>query len=457
MPPQPLPPPGQDASLLRTDLRYLGANSCAASNCHGGPANGRITGSESTIWSLVDPHANAFAVLYNEQSQRIARNLGLEAAHKAQVCLNCHALDAGTAHLDDENQHILADGVSCEMCHGPASQWLEPHRRAEWLDPSVWTTERKQALGFRDTKDVRARAQACAACHVGAPGRDVNHDLIAAGHPRLYFEFSAYHALLPAHWNRRDDLERHGPGLEARLWAVGQAVSAETAARLLARRASDARAPWPELAEYSCFACHHELETPSWRQAPGREFAGGRAGGLSPAQWHFAAVPSLALHPAVAAGADLDERRHALSSELARFPAVRREPIAAQANALADRLADWGVRLNNADYSAPAVQRLTKQLAASRSVAPGDWDAATQLYLAVVAVNQARVQSGDAPASPPRADDAAVYAELRQIRDLLAFPSGETSRADSPRGFRPEVAGELSGHLERIQQLIDAP
>jgi Cytochrome c554 and c-prime len=455
-----LVPPGPDAvqppsrSAELAELRYVGAGSCAASNCHGNPETRRIRGSEYTIWSLDDPHSRAFTVLYNEQSQTIARNLGLGAAHQAQVCLNCHALDATSAHIPEDDHAILTDGVSCEMCHGPAGRWLEPHRRAEWQNPAVWPRERKLATGFRDTKDVLLRTEACAACHVGAPGRDVNHDLIAAGHPRLYFEMAAYHSRMPAHWSQREDLERHGPALEARLWSVGQAVSAERAARLLAHRAGDERNPWPELAEYSCFACHHALDTPSWRQNPEREFAGGRPGGLPWGTWHFDALTSPAAHPALAGDDRLSMGRDALRTAMATFPRVPRAPIATRATALAERLAAWAVRLNEADYSVPEVERLTARLAARRDLPSGNWDAAAQLYLAVVAANQARVRSAGGVLAPSP-DDAAIYAELRQMRDLLSFSTGPaTTEAGSPREFGPDTTDQLGEHLQRIERLL---
>ena len=57
-------------------------------------------------------------------------------------------------------------------------------------------------------------------------------DLIAAGHPRLDFEFSAYHANLPKHWDRTQDKSRNQESLKARLWVAGQVASAEAAAQL---------------------------------------------------------------------------------------------------------------------------------------------------------------------------------------------------------------------------------
>jgi hypothetical protein len=46
----------------------------------------------------------------------------------------------------------------------------------------------------------------------GKPWRDVNHDLIAAGHPRLSFELSAFMATMPPHWtaHRRPRAGRRG-------------------------------------------------------------------------------------------------------------------------------------------------------------------------------------------------------------------------------------------------------
>jgi hypothetical protein len=88
-----------------------------------------------------------------------------------------------------------ADGVGCESCHGASGRWLGPHTTLGWRD-RPWPE--KAALGMRNTKDLASRARLCAGCHVGdggsddLPARDVNHDLIAAGHPRLNFELSAY-------------------------------------------------------------------------------------------------------------------------------------------------------------------------------------------------------------------------------------------------------------------------
>src|ERR1019366_8442978 len=99
-----------------------------------------------------------------------------------------------------------------------------------------------------------------------------------AGHPRLHFEFSAFHAHMPRHWPDAND--RAGkPDFEARAWAIGQLATAHAALKLLAHRAGVGAKPWPEFAEHDCLACHHNLRSPSWRQQLGY---GKRAPGAIP-------------------------------------------------------------------------------------------------------------------------------------------------------------------------------
>ena len=56
--------------------------------------------------------------------------------------------------------------------------------------------ERLAQLGMIDTKNLLVRAPTCASCHVGSADQDMNHDMIAAGHPPLRFEQASYEALL---------------------------------------------------------------------------------------------------------------------------------------------------------------------------------------------------------------------------------------------------------------------
>lgn len=241
--------------------QYLGAGSCAAAACHNNPKSS--IGSEHTTWITRDPHARAYESLFNDVSKRIQKNLKTTApAHEDARCLKCHvALGYDSAQPPPEAPYFKTDGVSCESCHGPAKKWLGLHHLDAWQAKSP---SEKNLLGMNDTQSIAGRAQTCVKCHVGAAGMEVDHDLIAAGHPWLHFEFSAFHAHLPRHWPDAKDRDpaRHPRGradFEARVWLTGQFATAHAALELLADRAADRKKPWPEFAEHACSACHREL------------------------------------------------------------------------------------------------------------------------------------------------------------------------------------------------------
>jgi len=73
--------------------KSVGVVNCANSVCHGSVQpfkDSNVLQTEYVTWSRVDKHARAFQVLGNEQSQRIARNLGIGDPMQAKLCLDCH-------------------------------------------------------------------------------------------------------------------------------------------------------------------------------------------------------------------------------------------------------------------------------------------------------------------------------------------------------------------------------
>jgi hypothetical protein len=199
-------------------------------------------------------------VLSNELSQRIAQNLGLKSpATEERTCLACHS----TAPREQGGPRFaVEDGVSCESCHGAAERWLVPHAQASWKQ--VAARDKSESYGLTNTKDVTIRAEVCVQCHVGSGDREVNHDLLAAGHPPLVFELDAFTANMPPHWRETPDKPAT---FGAQAWAVGQAVSLKQSLSLLHDRARNER--WPEFAEFDCYACHHDLRAKSWRRELG--------------------------------------------------------------------------------------------------------------------------------------------------------------------------------------------
>src|SRR5579884_2186170 len=242
-----------------TPPQYTGPGSCSSTSCHGAVqprSETAVLQNEYSTWALRDKHTKAFLALSNDVAKRIGRILNLQ-PESSKRCLVCHALDVDQSQLAkpfDRN-----DGVGCENCHGPSSNWLGPHTTRGW------NYQKSVELGMYDTRDLIKRSEKCLGCHLGDSGRSVDHELIAAGHPDLYFEQASFEAVMPVHWKQP---LAQDPWIEVRTLVVGQAVQLRENMRRIARNAGKF---WPEYAELDCFACHHNLTAAkdSWRQERG--------------------------------------------------------------------------------------------------------------------------------------------------------------------------------------------
>lgn len=307
--------PAESASsvLTRQSLPHslvMGEQSCASAGCHGQAGDEETKGGPTrdwrtaySVWFNEDPHRRAFAVLYTERAVEMYRNLNPEAKLSAEPpadipyeaflgerCLGCHATGLrgrGVVPLPEgrDRPAFYLAGVTCESCHGPASGWLNTH----YLTGFSRDTPRN-APGFHDTKPLDSRSAACVGCHVGpmiaenGKTYDMNHDLVAAGHPRLAFEFASYLANLPKHWNEALDHERqHIAGQPARFhsdaWAVGQEQTARQLVRQIEHRLTAANrdsntTPWPDFSNYDCFDCHHAIGPPGNGRTTSAQLAG---------------------------------------------------------------------------------------------------------------------------------------------------------------------------------------
>src|SRR5277367_99003 len=330
--------------------KYIGPGSCAATSCHGSvkPVPGsRILQNEYSTWILKDKHSHAYQALTGDIGERIARILKLNAkAEDAPKCLACHALYTTPEQRGRPFQ--LSDGVSCENCHGPASAWLGPHTTREW------SHEKSVALGMHDTRNMIHRTEKCLSCHLGSQEKFVDHEMIAAGHPDLYFELDSFSAVMPRHWKVPRE-SAPGKALEdsswigVRDWSTGQAVQLRASLQRLAWRARNERYDkkdiWPEYAELSCFACHHSLgpAKDSWRQEHG--FEGRRPGDPAWNSSRYAVFRLLAKQIDPASAQELDRNLLTVSTEMSRL-----NP-------------DRAVVANAADIAAPLAQHLADRLA----------------------------------------------------------------------------------------------
>jgi Cytochrome c554 and c-prime len=240
--------------------KYTGPGSCSSPACHGGVqerSETTVRQNEYSTWVVRDKHAHAFVNLTNPVGTRIAKIMGLPSPDTAPRCLACHALDVP----EDQRARTfdLTDGVGCENCHGPASAWLGPHTTRGWnFDKSL-------ELGMYNTRDLVKRTEKCLTCHLGTSEKSVDHELIAAGHPDLYFELDSFMSVMPPHWKEVDK----DPWFGVKAMAVGQAVQLREQLKRVARESQGGI--WPEYSELDCFACHHNLVAAkdSWRQERG--------------------------------------------------------------------------------------------------------------------------------------------------------------------------------------------
>lgn len=396
-------------------FEWQGAGRCSSTACHnkgGAPGTKR---SEYTTWLTSDKHATAYQTLSTDRSKIIERNLNSPGAdwHSVRpetdnLCLKCHAAKTNQAL---RAKVPLEDGVSCENCHGPAEKWLADHTQPGFHDRAPAA---KLELGMVDLTagNLAGRIRVCVDCHVGngPHGMEVNHDLIAAGHPRLNFEFSVFMTNYPKHWVEEQD--------EARAWSLGQLVTAKAALQLVEYRADPRnQRPWPEYAEYDCFACHHDLVEPSWRQQRG--YTNRRPGELPWGTWYFAQTEQLA--------AGLGTHLNALRREMAR-PAPDRAAVKREAEALATQLQNAAAGAGSAKLAPPALRatltRIEKDFQARNFP---NWDAAAQLYLRFAALNHALNNLEGS-------EDVQFQSALKAMGEDLAFPKSY----DSPRDFQPK-------------------
>lgn len=272
--------------------------------------------SEGKTWADRDPHSQAFNALEGERGKKMGVALGYDPNPKAwTACLTCHAVDkhAGDSTLrtpapDDKpaERFATAEGVTCVACHGIRKEWQSEHYAEPPTSPGAipwkgWPVAEKQKHGMRDLRDPAVKAKLCASCHVGNAelNRVVTHDMFAAGHPPLPpFELATYLKAQPNHWahptavnekgervlpyfksvpesDRWAKFHFHeGENAAAREFAAGAVAAARAEAEMLAADAK--KGDGIDYARFDCLACHHDLKTPSDRQARGYDGPPGR-------------------------------------------------------------------------------------------------------------------------------------------------------------------------------------
>jgi hypothetical protein len=433
---------------------------------------------ESNIWENQDLHAKAVESLKGDLGQRIGDLLYHDKdVTKRPECLACHAVDLtiGQGHAgrgQNLTDFYRDNGVSCEACHGVATDgdknkdWLEQHRRAGWrkLLPAE-----KVAKGLIDMRSPEGRAERCAACHVGnsAEGKFVTHAMYAAGHPPLppletltYSHDQPSHAI-PPEKNKyisevvtSDDAwklfhVRKDESSGARQATVGAAVGFREAMKTLEHEADVAgkKGQILDFALFDCSACHHDLIVPSWRQ-----------GGLGTPGRPLPRTGPMALLRTVA-GADSSGFDAKLATLMKSCDAKPFGDPAAIGPAARD-LAAWsdGVakKLDDVHYDAGRTTQLRRDLANAARRKPGpnerglDYDNAQQLLWAFDALRE----EGNA-VSPDVAEELAKLAGLPESDTPMLGPLWQDKKWEA--GKRPLIVDTLSQRLGRVSRYQQDP
>ncbi len=348
--------------------KYIGPGSCAATSCHGSVkpvAGSRILQNEYSTWIVKDKHSRAYQALTGDWGEQVAADLKLGKAEEASKCLACHAL--APAHELIGRPFEIRDGVTCENCHGPAQGWLGQHTAKD--------TPEKHAQSVRDfhmvdTRNVIVRTDKCLECHLGTAEKFVDHEMIAAGHPDLFFELDSFSVVMPRHWNsprlNAGGTPAEDPNWEGvRDWSTGQAEQLHKAMDRVAWRARgeryDKKNVWPEYAELSCFACHHSLTNwkDSWRQK--HDYTGRRPGDPAWNESRFVVFRLLAKEVDASSAQDLDQKVEAVSTEMSKLNPDR-NTAASEASAASPVAQRFAERLATTTYDRGMVLRMMQSI-----------------------------------------------------------------------------------------------
>jgi hypothetical protein len=453
-------------------LGYYGTGACV--RCHTDP--GKIEGlppvvcrcNEYVTWSTKDKHKIAYTNLNNKQGKQMIDLLHYSEKAVYERCVVCHGVyipedkQGGTAKgaikLDPK------EGVSCVACHGPdfgrGQSWVDEHgsdvpgRREEWR--KLTREAKENQYGMIDLWDPAKRAKKCASCHIGnaEEGKVITHEMYAAGHPPLPgFEASTFSDAMPKHWQYLSEKNQDALDLlkmkmkkppdwleRTQLLVIGGIVSLDATMELLARQAENCgQAGNPDertldLASFDCYACHHDLKTPSWRQARGYF---GKPGRPQFRPWPTALIQLGIFHSGQKE--ELGKYRQRVADLRAAFDAQPfGEPakIAAAARALQTWCKGFEDKLKQSPetFTPSAAQALLQELCRIAGAETVDYDTARQMAWAFRIIHE--------ELNPKPSKDADIVKKLADLNQEL--------KLDLPAGQEHQIVLDLPSALSRI-------
>lgn len=138
--------------------KVLGSSSCE--KCHT---------NELAVWRNT-PHSETFFTLHRKtEAQQIASRLGIDSFKTDSNCIQCHYT------MQHQSTGLNAvEGVSCESCHGAASDWIAIHndyggpgvtKASESRDHARQRLLQSVRNGMKNPLNLYLVAQSCYRCH----------------------------------------------------------------------------------------------------------------------------------------------------------------------------------------------------------------------------------------------------------------------------------------------------
>jgi len=138
------------AGLYGQTCTYVGSAKCAI--CHKTESQGK----QYPIWQGTK-HSQSFAAFSTPQAADVAKQANVQNPAESPDCLKCHAP------LYEKAAELKAEGVTCEVCHGPGSEY----KKLNIMKDKALATQ--NGLIIYDNQD--AIKKQCLTCHANAHGK----------------------------------------------------------------------------------------------------------------------------------------------------------------------------------------------------------------------------------------------------------------------------------------------
>lgn len=133
---------------------YVGIKSCK--KCH----EAESIGNQYKNWQGT-PHAKAYRVLLGSEAVEIAKKNNVATPETDLACLKCHTTGGGKYEISK------TEGVGCEACHGPGSQYndFENHASYENREVAYKKAVSKGMYPINGLDGIKNREKLCLSCH----------------------------------------------------------------------------------------------------------------------------------------------------------------------------------------------------------------------------------------------------------------------------------------------------